>query len=346
MVAASFVSTTHAHRPLLLLGNRSDSQSSSSHHMELLVPRTSLAQILWVVIYWPLLGFPQYVGQLSANDTVLFRKENIDHSQLSDIPDIRNNNRSIISYIKQHYPSFQFYDTLKTRRCLAGKKLLFLGDSTMSETVDDLIILLSGMNIDHDHDYEIHNHSLPQDALQTYVANVSKASYGTILKGRYHQSNYLQLSLSGNITVEFLSGGRRTINVTCPSIDFDSKMRFIGHVNVKKNYLGIATLENDSFEKELKCLLGENTTTPSFYNPTNDTSKQPRDLNLWSCSPRTHLILNRWLPQYTLSTYHCQYTHRLNTSSQHPQSTPSQHILWIHPFNIPYQWIAWCTWLE
>ena len=240
-------------------------------------------------LHQPFVGIDNHARQLpSANTTVSFRKGHTDQPQLSDIPDIQTFNRSIIYYLQQHYPSFQFYDTRKTRQCLSGKKLLFLGDSTMSETVDDLVILLSGMNIDR-------NKSHPHDTLETYVANASKASYGTLLRGKYHQSNYLRLSLAGNITVEFLSSGRRTINVSSSSIDFDSKMRFIGHVNLKKNYLGIATLENESFEKELKCLLGENTSTLSFYNPPNDTNKQSKDWNLWSCSPRTHLILNSGL---------------------------------------------------
>ena len=221
----------------------------------------------------------------TAEDTVLFHKRNQDQIQLSDIPDIQINNGSIISYIHQKYPSFEIYDTQKTRRCLAGKKLLFLGDSTMSETVDDLVILLSGMNIDRDR--ETHNDSLPHDAFTSYVANASNPSYG-LLK---FQSTYLHLSLSGNITVKFLSAGRRTMNVSCPSIDFESAMRFIGHVNLKKNYLGITTLENKEFEKELKCLLGENSSIHSF----NDSSKQSRDLHHWSCIPRTHLILNSGL---------------------------------------------------
>lgn len=221
-------------------------------------------------LHQPFVGLDKHARQLSVN--------NPDQPQLSDIPDIQTNNGSIISYIQQHYPTFQFYDTKKTRQCLSGKKLLFLGDSTMSETVDDLVILLSGMNIDR-------SKSHPHDTLETYVANVSKASYGPLVNGKYHQSTYLRLSLAGNVTVEFLSSGRRTINVSCSSIDFDSKMRFIGHDNLRKNYLGIATLENESFKKELKCLLGENTSTLSYYNPPNH----------WSCSPRTHLILNSGL---------------------------------------------------
>lgn len=37
------------------------------------------------------------------------------------------------------------WDTISTQNCLAGKYVLFLGDSTITETVHDVVLLLAGL---------------------------------------------------------------------------------------------------------------------------------------------------------------------------------------------------------
>ena len=155
--------------------------------------------------------------------------------ELSQILDIRTENDSIVSHMKKFHPAFQFYGTDRTRRCLTGRKLLLLGDSMMTETLDDIVFLLSGMAND-------------SQLVNSFTANLTDATMG--------HSPYLRMDLPGNITSEYLSAGRRNATVTCSPIDLHIKLRFIGHWSISKNRMGIATLSHPFFKVPLDCLLG------------------------------------------------------------------------------------------
>jgi hypothetical protein len=155
--------------------------------------------------------------------------------ELSQILDIRTQNDSIVSHMHKFHPAFQFYGTERTRRCLTGRKLLLLGDSTMTETLDDIVFLLSGIAND-------------SQLMNSFTANLTDATLGHF--------PYARMDLPGNITTEYLTGGRRNATVTCPSIDLHIKLRFIGHWNLPKNFMGIATLSHPFFKVPLDCLLG------------------------------------------------------------------------------------------
>ena len=42
----------------------------------------------------------------------------------------------------------KLYDSKSTKACFSGKKIMFLGDSTMEETIHDIVVLLSGIGAD------------------------------------------------------------------------------------------------------------------------------------------------------------------------------------------------------
>lgn len=54
-------------------------------------------------------------------------------------------------------------DAAAARECLAGKYVVMLGDSTMTETMHDLVLLLSGLATDH-------------EAMQAYMANATRSA--------------------------------------------------------------------------------------------------------------------------------------------------------------------------
>ena len=59
-------------------------------------------------------------------------------------------------------------DSAEARKCLAGKYMVMLGDSTMTETMHDLVLLLSGLATDH-------------EGMQAYMANATRSAYPSIL---------------------------------------------------------------------------------------------------------------------------------------------------------------------
>ncbi|KAK9919008.1 hypothetical protein WJX75_008663 [Coccomyxa subellipsoidea] len=52
-------------------------------------------------------------------------------------------------------------DSARARKCLAGKYIVMLGDSTMSETMHDLVMLLSGL-------------AVTQRAMSAYMTNATR----------------------------------------------------------------------------------------------------------------------------------------------------------------------------
>ena len=165
-----------------------------------------------------------------------FKRQGHDEdTNLCEIPDIlEGQDKSIITRATQN-PSFTFYDSSMTRKCLTGKNLLFLGDSTMEETIDDLNILLSGIG------------SQNVSTFGPYLFESSLASH-------VHPP-YKKITLPKNITVEYF-GGRRNMTITSHTLKIRIRYRFTGHHHLFRNYGGILTFFHPDFFAELDCLLG------------------------------------------------------------------------------------------
>ena len=154
---------------------------------------------------------------------------------LGDIPDILEG--ELITKAIQNPLFFKFWDSNSVRKCFQHKNLLFLGDSTMEETIDDINILLSGIG------------SQNISTFGSYLFESSLASH-------IHPP-YKQINLPGNITVEYF-GGRRNMTVTSHTLGLRIRYRFTGHHHLFRNYEGILTFFHPEFSAELDCLLGRN----------------------------------------------------------------------------------------
>ena len=156
---------------------------------------------------------------------------------LCEIPDILfgEDKQPLIERALQNPFLFGFWDSTGTQKCLRQKSMLFLGDSTMEETIDDLVMLLSGIGSN-------------VSTLGSYLFDSSLASH-------IHPP-YKKIELPRNITVEYF-GGRRNVTVTSNVLGLRIRYRFTGHHNLLRNFEGILTFFHNDFSAELDCLLGE-----------------------------------------------------------------------------------------
>ena len=153
-----------------------------------------------------------------------------------DIPDIPpgGGNMSIFERALRN-PHFNgFWGTGLTRNCFRRKQVLFLGDSTMAETMDDLVLLLSGIGAN-------------RNATFKYLARSSLFSLT--------HPPYERIDLPGNITVEYF-GGRRNLTISSKQLNMHLRFRFGGHHRLFHNFEGILTYFHKDFEDEFACLLG------------------------------------------------------------------------------------------
>ena len=157
---------------------------------------------------------------------------------LCEIPDILSGLGSpLIATAMMHPTFFGFRGSTPTRACLKDKNLLFLGDSTMAEAMDDIVILLSGIG---------RNASV----LDPYLFESSQTTH-------VPHPPYKRIDLPNNITVEYF-GGRRNMTITSNVLGLHIRFRFIGHHKLFQNYGGILTFFHPDFAAELACLLGGN----------------------------------------------------------------------------------------
>jgi hypothetical protein len=138
--------------------------------------------------------------------------------------------------VNDHQRAFQFIDGDGIRRCFSNKNILLLGDSTMGETVDDLVILLTKIGS---------NATLFEDYLKP--SNTSSNNHVRILQ----IPNDIQLSVEHFI-------GRRNVSIHSSILNMTIRYRFTGHHIVSKNFGGLATFFHPEFQGELDCLLGRN----------------------------------------------------------------------------------------
>ena len=152
-----------------------------------------------------------------------------------DIPDVLLSKDQPLIERAMRSPFFlAFWDSAETRKCLQRKNILFLGDSTMEETIDDLVMLLSGIGSN-------------DSTLGSYLFESSLASH-------IHPP-YKKVDLPRNITVEYF-GGRRNMTVTSHTLDLRIRYRFTGHHHLLRNFEGVMTFFHKAFSAELECLLG------------------------------------------------------------------------------------------
>ena len=130
----------------------------------------------------------------------------------------------------------KFYDTRKTRACLAGKRLLLLGDSVMEEVNFDLAILLSGV-------------AKSKDKLSYFVRDATSQDIHA------DHSQYKILSSDYDVTMHY-SHGRRNTTIIDNDIKTIIRHRFTGHASLRANNMGIDTFFHEAFQQELHCLLG------------------------------------------------------------------------------------------
>ena len=156
---------------------------------------------------------------------------------LCEIPDILSGlGNPLIATALMHSTFFGFRGSTATRTCLQQhQNLLFLGDSTMAEVMDDIAILLSGIGRN-------------ASTLDSFLLESSQTSHVPRLP-------YKRIDLPKNITVEYF-GGRRNMTITSNVLGLNIRFRFIGHYKIFQNFEGILTFFHPEFAAELDCLLG------------------------------------------------------------------------------------------
>ena len=152
-----------------------------------------------------------------------------------------------IPYLFEHVsPDFAkdnhggLYDMEKTRKCLKRKRVLLLGDSTMSETFHDLSILLSGAANSLDTKRDSHY-------LDNYIKTVTTHQEGL-------EDETWRYDVRNDVYIMFYCC-RRNMTVFAPD-NTEIHFRFTGHYNLKENYGGVGTLLSSHFRDELDCMLG------------------------------------------------------------------------------------------
>ena len=132
------------------------------------------------------------------------------------------------------------YDTIKTRHCLKGKYVVFLGDSSLTETVHDVIYLLTGLAANRDTwDYYFDN-VVNHDNAMKETKNF-KQTYG---------------HASANLTVD-KEAGHRNMTFSLSRYNVRIRHRFNGGINLENNMDGVLGMLDPTVINEYKCLLGE-----------------------------------------------------------------------------------------
>ena len=174
-------------------------------------------------------------GSLTRNASCISQGKTEISVNPCEIPDIITaRDKPLIDRAMQIPSFFGFWDSTSTRACLSGRNFLFLGDSTMEETIDDLVMLLSGIGS---------NFTL----FGAYLFESSLASH-------LHPP-YKRIDLPRNITVEYF-GGRRNMTVTSHLLGLRIRYRFTGHHHLLRNFEGILSFFHRDFSVEFDCLLG------------------------------------------------------------------------------------------
>ena len=197
-----------------------------------------MTSIMWFFFALWLIGGNDAFDIMSYLHTNCSLQKKPGRINLCEIPDILSGaGQPLIATAMMHPTFFGFRGSKPTRACLKDKNLLFLGDSTMAEAMDDIVILLSGIG---------RNASV----LDPYL-------YESSLTTHAPHPPYKRIDLPNNITVEYF-GGRRNMTITSNVLGIHIRFRFTGHHNLFQNYEGILSFFHPDFAAELDCLLGGN----------------------------------------------------------------------------------------
>ena len=147
----------------------------------------------------------------------------------STIPDFDN-----LSFLLSTATNMTLYDTDKFRRCVAGKHVLCFGDSTMTEFVDDLAMLISGIG---------NQTAVLDDYVYRSTHVPSKSTSPTTI------------TLPLNVTVGFYNF-HRNMTIVVPTIDAFIRYRYTGAVDLHQGREGLSTFSDARFTRELAWLLG------------------------------------------------------------------------------------------
>ena len=146
---------------------------------------------------------------------------------LSTIPDFDDYDLSLLS------SKMNFYDHIKTRNCFSSKYILLLGDSTMNEFTDDLVLLLTG------------------------IANKTDEALDYLYKSTHtsrSNTSPTTLNLPGNVSVEY-HNFHRNMTVFSPILDTYIRYRFTGSWDIFDNFDGVQSLNDPRFKEELDWML-------------------------------------------------------------------------------------------
>ena len=155
-----------------------------------------------------------------------------------------------IPYIFEHVsPSFArdngWWDMKRTRDCLARKRILLLGDSTMGEMFHDLAILLSGA-------------AASQDTTVNSIIMDEYVKKATTPQGRNEDREWTY-ELKNDVYIKFYCC-RRNMTIFASDIDTEIHFRYMGHPQLKENYGGIDTFMEKEIRPEILCMVGIDST--------------------------------------------------------------------------------------
>jgi len=137
----------------------------------------------------------------------------------------------------------RIFDSAATRNCLKGKRVVMLGDSTLTETMHDIEILLSGVAADskqlNDYVFQLTHrkgsHKSPESLVRPFLDQPPESSH--------------------NITSYFMYQHRH-YNSSVPGLNITLLHRFMGHWRLKDNWGGVHAFTHTFFQSGLRCLLG------------------------------------------------------------------------------------------
>jgi hypothetical protein len=133
---------------------------------------------------------------------------------------------------------YDWFSSHAARKCLGNKRLVFLGDSTMTEMTDDFAILLSGIGGD-------------RHALDEYVHRSTHVF-------RNNQAPTTLPLPNGTIVTYYNFHRNMTVNQSQDNIFI--RHRFMGHYDIFDDNGGVETFTRAEIREELDCILGADAT--------------------------------------------------------------------------------------
>ena len=149
--------------------------------------------------------------------------------------------------------SVRLFDTALCRQKLRNKCIVFLGDSTMQETMHDLVMLLSGLAADSNLLTDYIHTSTRQNG-NTKVCIPSKRRLPSIRsKLLFIPEEQDMFDCAEGVEVHF-HGNHRNMTAVVHSLNIVMRLRYTGHVDLHQNEGGTQTFLEADFQPELDYL--------------------------------------------------------------------------------------------